>query len=122
MAQSRIRSTQHHIVETTIGKECVFVGTLTSDGNIQVNGVFEGDITSSMHVQVNQTGRVRAHLNVASCTIRGSVVGNITATNDVIIESSAKVWGQIDSTTLHIQPGAMFKGTSHGKADLQMIE
>jgi cytoskeletal protein CcmA (bactofilin family) len=115
MAPSHLRSTQYRVAETTIGKDCLFVGALTTDGNVQIDGVFEGEITSTMHVQVNNTGRVRAHLNVDACTVHGSVVGNIIATSDVVLASSARVWGQIDATSLQIQQGAVFKGSSQGK-------
>lgn len=114
MALLRTRNPQYHTAETIIGNSSILIGILTSDGNVQVDGVFEGEITTSLHVQVGSSGRVRAHMQVAACTITGSVVGNIHASNDVIIEASARVWGQIEAPSLQIQPGAVFKGSSHG--------
>ncbi len=115
MASSHLRNTQYRVAETIISNECLFVGVLTSDGNVQIDGVFEGEITSSLHVQVNNSGRVRAHVHVNACTVHGSVVGNIIATSDVVLTSSARVWGQIDAASLQIQQGAVFKGSSQGK-------
>lgn len=115
MALQRFRNPQYHTVETTIGNSSIFVGILTSDGNVQIDGIFEGEVNTTLHVQVSRSGRVRAHLQAAACTVSGSVVGNIHATNDVVIESCARVWGQIEAPSLHVQPGAVFKGSSHGK-------
>jgi cytoskeletal protein CcmA (bactofilin family) len=115
MATSQIRKAQYHVAETTIRSDAMFVGILTSSGNVQIDGMIEGEIHSSLHVHVSHEGRVRAQIHAGACTINGSVVGNITATHDVIIESAARVWGQIESPSLQIQPGAIFKGTSHGK-------
>lgn len=115
MAPSRIQKNQYRAAETTIGIGSMFVGVLTSDGNVQIDGVFEGELTSALHVLVNNSGRVRAQMQVTACTINGSVIGNINASSDVVVESTARIWGEIDAATLQIQPGAVFKGSSHGK-------
>lgn len=118
MALSRMNNPQYRTSETIIGSNSILVGVLTSEGNIQIDGIIEGEVATTLHVHVNSSGRVRADMKVNSCTINGSVVGNIHASNEVIIESSARVWGQIESETLQVQPGAVFKGSSQG-ADTQ---
>jgi cytoskeletal protein CcmA (bactofilin family) len=121
MALSNIRSTTHHIADTTIGRESIFIGVLTSTGNVQIDGIFEGDIVSAQHVQIRNSGRVRATLDVISCTITGSITGKVRASNDVVIESSARAWCEIESPALRIEPGAVFKGSSNGKDNDNVI-
>jgi cytoskeletal protein CcmA (bactofilin family) len=117
MAKPNIRNSSYQIVDTTVGSSSMLVGVLNSDGNINIEGVFEGEIASAQHVGISTAGRVRAIINAISCTINGSLVGNIHATDAVIIQPSARVWGEIDAPTLQIEPGAVFKGVANGTND-----
>ena len=114
MAIANLRTQAHHIADTTIGTNSILVGVLSSDSNINIEGVFEGEISAAQHVQISNTGRVRAVINTVTCTVNGSVVGNIHASNSVTIQPSARVWGEIDAATLQIAPGAVFKGVANG--------
>lgn len=117
MAKVYNRTTQTHYTDTIIGNGSMFDGILKSDGNIRIDGLFDGEIISTLNLHVSDVGRVRARIHAATCTITGSVMGKILATSDVVIESSARVWGEIASPTLQIEPGAVFKGKSNGKED-----
>lgn len=121
MAVPHMRTTSQHIVDTTIGASSILIGVLQSDGNINIEGVFEGEIASAQHVRISNIGRVRALINAIACTINGSLVGNIRATQAVIIEPSARVWGEVDAPTLQIEPGAVFKGVANGSEDADDI-
>lgn len=121
MALPNMRNSSHHIVDTTIGSNSMLVGILTSDGNVNIDGVFEGEIAAAQHIAISSAGRVRAQINTHSCTINGSMVGNIRATSAVAIQPSARVWGEIDTPTLQIEPGAVFKGVANGSDDADDI-
>jgi cytoskeletal protein CcmA (bactofilin family) len=121
MTLSNIRNTPHHIADTTIGRESIFIGVLTSTGNVHIDGIYEGDIHSAQHVQIRSSGRVRATLDVISCTISGLITGKVRASDTVVIEASARAWCEIESPTLHIEPGAIFKGSSNGKDNDNVI-
>ena len=47
---------------------------------------------------------------MANATINGLVRGSIRATESVELTSSARVIGNIETTALSIQPGAIFEG------------
>lgn len=121
MALSHVRSTQHHIFETKIGSDSIFVGALTTDGSVDIEGIFEGELHSSRHIQISHIGRVRASINALTCTIKGAITGKICAHNDVVIESTARAWCEIDAPSLRVEPGAVFKGTSNGKHEDPVI-
>lgn len=121
MAIANVRNPSQHIADTTIGANSMLVGVLRSDGNISIEGVFEGEIAAAQHVRISNVGRVRAIINAIACTINGSMVGNIRATNAVIIQPSARVWGEVDAPTLQIEPGAVFKGVANGSDDADDI-
>lgn len=114
MTTTKMRNTSQHYADTTIGSSSMLVGVLTSEGNIHIDGVFEGEILAAQHIKIGNTGRVRAMLNAIACTINGSLVGNIRVHQAVVIQSSARVWGEIDAQSLQIEPGAVFKGVANG--------
>ncbi|MFZ9857512.1 MAG: bactofilin family protein [Roseiflexaceae bacterium] len=112
MANKQPANPRSYSAETIVGSCSVFVGVMTCAGNIQIDGVFEGDLSATIHI--SKSGRVRAHIDTNTCTIHGAVIGDIIATSEVVMTASARVWGEIDTPTLQIQPGAVFKGTSNG--------
>lgn len=98
--------------ETVIGANTRFVGSLTSDGNIRIDGSVEGDIEVLGNLIVGETGRVIATIKAQNVHISGAVKGEITATEQLEISPTGKVWGDITTAALHIEPGGLFRGQS----------
>jgi cytoskeletal protein CcmA (bactofilin family) len=55
-------------------------------------------------------GRIEADVDVKVAIINGWVTGNITATDRVVLESEARVTGQILTRALSVKLGAVFDG------------
>jgi cytoskeletal protein CcmA (bactofilin family) len=55
-------------------------------------------------------GRIEADVDVRVAIINGWVTGNITATERVVLESEARVTGQILTRALSVKLGAVFDG------------
>ncbi len=98
--------------ETVIGSNTRFQGTLTSDGNIRVDGSVEGDIEVLGNLIVGETGRVIATIKAQNVHVSGAVKGEITAVEQLEISPTGKVWGDITTAALHIEPGGLFRGQS----------
>lgn len=98
--------------ETTIGVNTRFVGTLTSDSNIRIDGSVEGDIEVLGSLIVGETGRVIATIKAQNVHVSGAVKGEITAVERLEISPTGKVWGDITTSTLNIEPGGLFRGQS----------
>lgn len=98
--------------ETTIGSNTRFVGTLTSDGNVRIDGSMEGDIEILGNLIIGETGRVIATIKAQNVHVSGAVKGEITATENLEISPTGKVWGDINTAALHIEPGGLFRGQS----------
>jgi cytoskeletal protein CcmA (bactofilin family) len=104
--------------ETTIGANTRFVGTLTSDGNIRIDGSVEGDIEVLGNLIVGETGRVIATIKAQNVHVSGAVKGEITATEKLEISPTGKVWGDITTAALQIDPGGLFRGESTMSANV----
>ncbi len=98
--------------ETTIGANTRFVGTLTSDGNIRIDGSVEGDIEVLGNLIVGETGRVIATVKAQNIHVSGAVKGEVTATEKLEISPTGKIWGDITTGALQIDPGGLFRGQS----------
>lgn len=98
--------------ETIIGVNTRFVGTLTSDSNIRIDGSVEGDIEVLGSLIVGETGRVIATIKAQNVHVSGAVKGEITAVERLEISPTGKVWGDITTSTLNIEPGGLFRGQS----------
>lgn len=104
--------------ETTIGANTRFVGTLTSDGNIRIDGSVEGDIEVLGNLIVGETGRVIATIKAQNVHVSGAVKGEIIATEKLEISPTGKVWGDITTAALQIDPGGLFRGQSTMSANI----
>ena len=84
---------------------------VTFEGVLHFDGYSIGNISSPDGMLVlTKRGRIEADINVGVAVIAGSVTGNITATRRVVLESEARVTGQIQTPALSVRLGAVFDG------------
>lgn len=122
---SEIAPIVHSKPETTIGINTRVVGTLTSDGNVRIEGSMEGDIEIIGNLIVGESGRVVATIKAQSVHVSGAVKGEIITTESLEISPTGKVWGDITTPALHIEPGGLFRGQSAmttGSEELLLLE
>ena len=97
-------------VETVIGPNAKFKGSLTSNAPLRIDGEFEGDITSTAEVMVGENGRVKAKISARTAVIAGAIIGNMEVTEKLEVLSTAKLVGDVQAGSLVIAEGAVFKG------------
>lgn len=86
---------------TVISEETEINGSITSRGNITVNGKVIGDITSEANIKI--TGLVEGDLKGKSVEIHsGKVKGNIISKSTVIISEKSAVEGDIQCDRLDL--------------------
>ena len=94
-------------IESLPGSNC----DVTFEGVLHFDGHSMGNIRSAGGVLVvTNKGRVDADIDVGVAVINGAVVGNITASERVFLDSNALVKGQIITRRLSMRPGAIFEG------------
>ncbi|MBM3569399.1 MAG: polymer-forming cytoskeletal protein [Alphaproteobacteria bacterium] len=84
------------------------VGNLTSDGEVQIDGVVEGDI-NARSLTVGETASVIGEISADLLSVRGKVQGTIHA-REVRIFRTAVVHGDVLHETIAIESGAFFEG------------
>lgn len=105
-------ATSNNKPETVIGTGTSFVGTVTCEGNIRVDGRLEGDIDVLGTLIIGESGQVIATVKAQSVHVAGAIKGEITAVQLLEIAPTGKVWGDITTSSLHIEPGGLFRGQS----------
>jgi len=98
---------QEIYVESRIGSNC----EVSFEGVLHFDGYSLGNVLSpSGTLVLNRRGRIEADIEVGIAIIDGSVTGNITAMERVVLESDARVKGQIFTPALSMRLGAILDG------------
>ena len=96
----------------TIGKAVKVNGQIFTKEDLYVDGDVEGTIESQDNkVTVGPNGRVQASIRAREVVILGQVQGNVEAADKVDIRKDAKLVGDIISSRISIEDGALFKGS-----------
>ena len=91
------------------------VGSVTSDGALQIDGKVEGDVTAQ-DIVIGASGVITGEVIAEVVGVKGTIRGSIRA-RKVELETGAKVEGDIIHTSLSIQPNAVFEGQVKHAAD-----
>lgn len=98
------------MLETVVGPDTVFQGTIKTKNSVRIDGKVEGGITEANGVIIGEKGLVQGDVNARVVVIGGKVTGNVTATHSLEILSKAQVYGDVHSGLLSIGEGATFEG------------
>ena len=118
-----ISKTVSRNIETIIGPNCHIQGTLQSDGNMRIEGVFQGDIDTAGNLVVGESAKIVAKIGANNVSVAGAVKGNISANRIEILETG-RVWGDLTVNSLLLNEGAYLRGQTmmHADIDPPMIE
>jgi len=99
-------------LSTTLAKDTKVNGTLKVDSGIRIDGEFEGQLETNGTLVVGKGGLVKAEIKARDAIIGGKVVGNITASSKVELQSGSVMMGDIKSKGLIIDNEVFFEGMS----------
>ena len=95
-----------------LGKGVEVTGDIIFPDQLHVEGKVAGRLISENGTLiVGETGRVDAHVEVNVCVIHGVVNGNVNASSRVEIHKASHVTGDLATSVLVIEEGAVFNGT-----------
>jgi cytoskeletal protein CcmA (bactofilin family) len=99
-------------IETLIGNGTTFKGDILSTKSLRIDGILVGNIKEAANVIVGETAQVRGSITANYVVVDGVVEGNITANECIELLNKSKVTGDLTTTILSINEGAVFKGRS----------
>lgn len=98
------------ITNSLIGVNSYFTGKFHINGSLTVDGSFEGKSLQAEQLYIGPTGRVKTDLKANNVIVEGVIIGNITASNRIMLLPTAKVLGDIRTPELIIQNGVILEG------------
>jgi cytoskeletal protein CcmA (bactofilin family) len=98
-----------------ISSDLVIVGTLTSTGDVYIDGRIDGDIRSGS-ATLGEKASFEGEIVAEEVTVRGRVKGAIRA-RKVSLAGTSHVEGSVVHEALSVEVGAFFEGNSRHSAD-----
>ncbi|MBQ7773407.1 MAG: polymer-forming cytoskeletal protein [Bacteroidales bacterium] len=86
-------------------------GSLISQSDIRIDGVFEGDLIAAGKLVLGENAVIRGNVMCASADIWGKIEGDFTAGDTATFKSSSSFTGQLKTIRICIEMGAVFSGT-----------
>ena len=86
-------------------------GDIVSDSNFILEGEMNGNLSCSGKVSIGPTGKINGNLVCLNAEIDGTIDGELTIENLLTLNATARIKGDIQTTKLVIQEGAIFEGS-----------
>lgn len=112
-----------HTPFSIIGGDVIISGNVEASVDLHVDGRIEGDLSCAALVQ-GADSQIRGHISAKSARIGGLVEGSIAA-EELIVESSARITGDVSYETISIAMGGQIDGKmAHlgRSADLKLVK
>ncbi|MFZ5938960.1 MAG: bactofilin family protein [Bacteroidota bacterium] len=93
-----------------IGVGTSIEGNITSSENIRFDGILVGNLTTKGKVFIGQSGKVVGEIRCKNCEIEGVVEGKVLVDELLSLRAMSKLYGDIHTGKLAIEPGAIFTG------------
>ena len=107
-SSSRSSKRSKAVPPTIISSDMRITGNVTSEGEVQVDGVVDGDVRGA-RVSVGATGHIAGAVTADNILVRGKINGQIRA-QVVTFTRTAQVKGDVFHDTLSMEAGAKLEG------------
>lgn len=95
---------------TVIGPKGKFVGEISGDEDVVIQGRFEGNIQIQRRVTVAASGELKGDIHARTVLVGGRVHGQIRADERAELLASASVQGNVTAPKVIIAEGAQLQG------------
>lgn len=87
------------------------IGDVKSSGDIRIDGSLTGNLNTKGKIVIGPTGKVKGEVICKNSEVAGLIEGKIIVGQLLNLKASSKIYGDIVTSKLSIEPGAMFSGT-----------
>lgn len=95
-----------------IGPTLQIRGEVSGEEELVVQGQVDGKIVvKGQRVTVGKSGKVKANIHARSIRVEGEVRGDLFGEQEVILESSGDVEGNLIAPSVRLENGSRFKGS-----------
>lgn len=105
-----------------IGVGTEITGDVNSNGDIRIDGSLTGNLKTAGKVVIGETGKVKGEINCKNSEVLGQIDGKIQVSELLSLKATAKIFGDIITKKLAIEPGSKFTGNCNmGEDSLKNI-
>jgi cytoskeletal protein CcmA (bactofilin family) len=98
--------------QALIGSSIKIEGSLSGGEDLLVEGQIDGKIELDQHnVTIGRNGRIKADIHGRSIVVMGDVKGNLYGSEQIILQKSSKVRGNLFAARVSLEDGSDFKGS-----------
>ena len=94
-----------------IGKGTKITGDIVSDGDIRIDGELTGNLQCSGRMVIGISGKVNGEVSCKNADVSGYIKGKMLVDQLLSLKSSCKVYGEVQTGKISIEPGAIFSGS-----------
>jgi cytoskeletal protein CcmA (bactofilin family) len=96
--------------DTILAQDIEFNGVLNFEKPFLIRGKLSGDIVARGLLVVDEEAIVEANINASRVIIRGSVKGDVTASEKVEVTVTGKLVGNVTAPEIFMETGCLFNG------------
>jgi cytoskeletal protein CcmA (bactofilin family) len=96
--------------DTILSPDIDFSGTLSFEKPFLIRGTLSGEITAQGLLVVDEDAVVEADISASRVIIRGSVKGNVRASEKVEVTVTGKLTGNVMAPEIFMETGCVFNG------------
>ncbi len=105
-----------------LGRRIEFDGKMSFTGTVRIDGRFRGEISTEGTLIVGELAVIDADIRASHTVISGEVHGSLLVAKRMEIQTTGKVFGNIQTPTLVMDEGAVFEGNCQMKNLTNAIE
>lgn len=94
-----------------IGAGTLINGDIQCEGDVRIDGTLVGNLQSKGKLVVGTTGSIKGEISCKNADLSGTIQGKIQCGELVSLKSTCRIQGNIRTSRLAIEPGALFTGT-----------
>ena len=96
--------------DTILSSDIDFSGTLNFEKPFLIRGRVSGNIMAQGVLVIDEEAVVEANISASKVIIRGSVKGNVTASEKVEVTITGKLVGNVTAPEIFMETGCVFNG------------
>lgn len=122
MAELRVRTIDESELDTVLAEDIVFEGTIHFTDPLLIKGSVSGNVTSRSELYIAESAQVKADIHGSRVSIKGTVEGDVQASERIELFSGATIRGNIRTPDLIVQSGSRFSGGCDMDSDVALPE
>jgi len=95
----------------TIDQNTKLEGNINANGNIRIDGTLVGNLKCEALLVIGPKGNIEGDVHCVKAIIEGRFKGNLIVKEELTLQSSSKIFGDVKAKKMAVLGGAEIKGT-----------